>query len=203
MSGKKEKGLKGITRPSSSDRLIDRIKKDKYSDDKTTSSSSLKVEDPVKRQRSASIPRLKLNLKGSGDIFGNRLKVSDAIRKSDTELSKSKTPSSFPLKRKSYDASAHRKPIDICSNNKEKDKESFPLRSRYDIGPRAPGTKESKLVILGAGGVGKTSLVLQFLQGVFSTTYKPTVEDCYNHTLQLPSKFHIARFSDHFFISYF
>ncbi|XP_037804352.1 ras-related protein Rap-1b-like [Penaeus monodon] len=47
--------------------------------------------------------------------------------------------------------------------------------------------KESKLVILGAGGVGKTSLVLQFLQGFFSTTYKPTVEDCYSHTLQLPN----------------
>ncbi|XP_063851934.1 ras-related protein Rap-1b-like [Scylla paramamosain] len=47
--------------------------------------------------------------------------------------------------------------------------------------------KESKLVILGAGGVGKTSLVLQFLQGFFSTAYKPTVEDCYSHTLQLPN----------------
>ena len=47
---------------------------------------------------------------------------------------------------------------------------------------------ETKLVILGAGGVGKTSLVLQFLQGFFSPSYKPTVEDCYNHTLQLPSK---------------
>lgn len=49
--------------------------------------------------------------------------------------------------------------------------------------------KESKLVILGAGGVGKTSLVLQFLQGFFSTAYKPTVEDCYSHTLQLPSEY--------------
>ncbi|XP_071544655.1 ras-related protein Rap-2b-like [Panulirus ornatus] len=47
--------------------------------------------------------------------------------------------------------------------------------------------KENKLVILGAGGVGKTSLVLQFLQGFFSPTYKPTVEDCYSHTLQLPN----------------
>ncbi|XP_042856153.1 GTP-binding protein Di-Ras1-like, partial [Penaeus japonicus] len=47
--------------------------------------------------------------------------------------------------------------------------------------------KENKLVVLGAGGVGKTSLVLQFLQGFFSPTYKPTVEDCYSHTLQLPN----------------
>ncbi|XP_063851418.1 ras-related protein Rap-1b-like [Scylla paramamosain] len=47
--------------------------------------------------------------------------------------------------------------------------------------------KENKLVILGGGGVGKTSLVLQFLQGIFSPVYRPTVEDCYSHTLQMPS----------------
>ncbi|XP_050698242.1 ras-related protein Rap-1b-like [Eriocheir sinensis] len=47
--------------------------------------------------------------------------------------------------------------------------------------------KENKLVILGGGGVGKTSLVLQFLQGIFNPVYRPTVEDCYSHTLQLPS----------------
>lgn len=48
--------------------------------------------------------------------------------------------------------------------------------------------KESRLVVLGAGGVGKSSLVLQYLQGTFSRTYSPTVEDCYRHTAQLPSK---------------
>ncbi|CAL1290938.1 unnamed protein product [Larinioides sclopetarius] len=46
--------------------------------------------------------------------------------------------------------------------------------------------RESKFVVLGAGGVGKTSLVLRFLDDVFSSTYKPTVEDCYQHTIQLP-----------------
>lgn len=62
-------------------------------------------------------------------------------------------------------------------------------RSRKDSNRTsvAATMKESKLVILGAGGVGKTSLVLQFLQGFFSTAYKPTVEDCYSHTLQLPN----------------
>uniref|UniRef100_T1II42 Uncharacterized protein n=1 Tax=Strigamia maritima TaxID=126957 RepID=T1II42_STRMM len=47
--------------------------------------------------------------------------------------------------------------------------------------------KENKLVILGAGGVGKTSLVMQFVDGIFSFSYKPTVEDYYRHTLQLPN----------------
>ncbi|KAL7645688.1 UNVERIFIED_CONTAM: hypothetical protein RMT77_002565 [Armadillidium vulgare] len=47
--------------------------------------------------------------------------------------------------------------------------------------------KESKLVVLGAGGVGKSSLILQYLHGTYTPVYRPTVEDCYNHTLQLPS----------------
>ncbi|XP_054707575.1 ras-related protein Rap-2a-like [Uloborus diversus] len=46
--------------------------------------------------------------------------------------------------------------------------------------------RESKFVVLGAGGVGKTSLVIRFLNDAFSSTYKPTVEDCYQHTIQLP-----------------
>lgn len=43
-----------------------------------------------------------------------------------------------------------------------------------------------KLVVLGPGGVGKTSLVVQFLEGLFDFTYKPTVEDYYRHIVQLP-----------------
>ncbi|EEC04347.1 conserved hypothetical protein [Ixodes scapularis] len=46
--------------------------------------------------------------------------------------------------------------------------------------------RENKLVVLGAGGVGKTSLIVQFLEGFFSFTYKPTVEDCYRHSVQTP-----------------
>lgn len=48
--------------------------------------------------------------------------------------------------------------------------------------------RESKFVVLGAGGVGKTSLVVRFLDNIFSSTYKPTVEDCYQHNIQLPGK---------------
>ncbi|KAI8499134.1 hypothetical protein Bbelb_228980 [Branchiostoma belcheri] len=46
--------------------------------------------------------------------------------------------------------------------------------------------KQVRLVVLGAGGVGKSSLVSQFMRGVFNTFYEPTVEDCYRHFLHLP-----------------
>jgi Ras-related protein Rap-1B len=39
--------------------------------------------------------------------------------------------------------------------------------------------KEYKLVILGSGGVGKSALTVQFVQGIFVGTYDPTIEDCY------------------------
>ncbi|XP_054715069.1 ras-related protein Rap-1b-like [Uloborus diversus] len=52
------------------------------------------------------------------------------------------------------------------------------------------GVKENKLVVLGAGGVGKTSLVVQYVEGFFSTTYKPTVEDYYRHTVKMPDGSH-------------
>ncbi|XP_015928733.1 ras-related protein Rap-1b-like [Parasteatoda tepidariorum] len=46
--------------------------------------------------------------------------------------------------------------------------------------------KENRLVVLGAGGVGKTSLVVQYLEGFFTTTYKPTIEDYYRHAIRMP-----------------
>ncbi|GFR07012.1 uncharacterized protein TNCT_255991 [Trichonephila clavata] len=49
-------------------------------------------------------------------------------------------------------------------------------------------SRENKLVVLGPGGVGKTSLVVQYLEGFFTTTYKPTVEDYYRHTIKMPGK---------------
>ncbi|GIX68600.1 hypothetical protein CEXT_536171, partial [Caerostris extrusa] len=38
----------------------------------------------------------------------------------------------------------------------------------------------------GPGGVGKTSLVVQYLEGFFTSSYKPTVEDYYRSTIQMP-----------------
>lgn len=38
---------------------------------------------------------------------------------------------------------------------------------------------EYKLVVMGSGGVGKSALTIQFVDGVFETKYDPTIEDCY------------------------
>ncbi|XP_065285352.1 ras-related protein Rap-1b-like [Dermacentor albipictus] len=46
--------------------------------------------------------------------------------------------------------------------------------------------RENKLVLIGAGGVGKTSLIVQFMEGLFDSVYKPTVEDCYRSSIQTP-----------------
>lgn len=46
-----------------------------------------------------------------------------------------------------------------------------------------------KVVVMGAGGVGKTSILLQFMEGMFVSQYKPTVEDYYRHTIQLTGEF--------------
>ncbi|GBM66870.1 hypothetical protein AVEN_213364-1 [Araneus ventricosus] len=56
---------------------------------------------------------------------------------------------------------------------------------------RMGSSRENKLVVLGPGGVGKTSLVVQYLEGFFTTTYKPTVEDYYRHTIKMPGEIYI------------
>jgi GTPase SAR1 family protein len=38
---------------------------------------------------------------------------------------------------------------------------------------------ELKIVILGSGGVGKSALVVQFIQNHFVEHYDPTIEDAY------------------------
>ena len=38
---------------------------------------------------------------------------------------------------------------------------------------------EVKMCVMGAGGVGKSSLTIQYIQGHFIPFYDPTIEDCY------------------------
>jgi GTPase SAR1 family protein len=40
-------------------------------------------------------------------------------------------------------------------------------------------SNDYRVVVFGAGGVGKTSLVLRFIHGTFRDTYIPTIEDTY------------------------
>ncbi|CAB3409900.1 unnamed protein product [Caenorhabditis bovis] len=48
--------------------------------------------------------------------------------------------------------------------------------------------KEYKIVVLGNGGVGKSALTLQFVQGVFVTNYDATIEDSYRKLAQIDSE---------------
>ncbi|XP_065178586.1 ras-related protein Rap-1-like [Sycon ciliatum] len=45
--------------------------------------------------------------------------------------------------------------------------------------------REYKLVVLGAGGVGKSALTVQFVQGIFVEKYDPTIEDSYRKQVEV------------------
>uniref|UniRef100_A0A8C0A2Y9 Ras-related protein Rap-1b n=1 Tax=Bos mutus grunniens TaxID=30521 RepID=A0A8C0A2Y9_BOSMU len=45
--------------------------------------------------------------------------------------------------------------------------------------------REYKLVVLGSGGVGKSALTVQFVQGIFVEKYDPTIEDSYRNKCDL------------------
>lgn len=43
-------------------------------------------------------------------------------------------------------------------------------------------------MVLGAGGVGKSCLTVQFVQGVYMDTYDPTIEDSYNKEIEVDGR---------------
>lgn len=51
-------------------------------------------------------------------------------------------------------------------------------------GSRIPEhTSDYRVAIFGAGGVGKSSIVVRFIKGTFNENYVPTIEDTYRQVL--------------------
>ncbi|ANZ75963.1 BA75_02242T0 [Komagataella pastoris] len=48
--------------------------------------------------------------------------------------------------------------------------------------------REYKIVVLGSGGVGKSCLTVQFVQGIYVETYDPTIEDSYRKQIEIDDK---------------
>ncbi|KAH7917582.1 ras-domain-containing protein [Leucogyrophana mollusca] len=53
--------------------------------------------------------------------------------------------------------------------------------SRYSS---PPTMREFSVVVLGAGGVGKSALTVRFVQDVFLETYDPTIEEAYRRVIE-------------------
>jgi len=49
--------------------------------------------------------------------------------------------------------------------------------------------REYRLIVLGDGGVGKSCLTLQFIQGLFVDDYDPTIEDSYRKNCHIDNEF--------------
>ncbi|GME93266.1 unnamed protein product [Ambrosiozyma monospora] len=48
--------------------------------------------------------------------------------------------------------------------------------------------RDYKIVVLGAGGVGKSCLTVQFVQGLYIDVYDPTIEDSYTKEIEVDGR---------------
>jgi small GTP-binding protein len=55
---------------------------------------------------------------------------------------------------------------------------------------------EIKLVVMGSGGVGKSAITVQFIQGIFIKKYDPTIEESYRKTVDVDGKTYMLEILD-------
>mmetsp|Transcript_20550 Transcript_20550/g.28945 ORF Transcript_20550/g.28945 Transcript_20550/m.28945 type:complete len:186 (-) Transcript_20550:228-785(-) len=53
-----------------------------------------------------------------------------------------------------------------------------------------------KIVVLGSGGVGKSALTVQFVQGIFVEKYDPTIEDSYRKPVEVDNNQYMLEILD-------
>lgn len=58
-------------------------------------------------------------------------------------------------------------------------------------------SNDYRVVVFGAGGVGKSSLVLRFIKGTFRESYIPTIEDTYRQVNFIYVFLHIYNLHPH------
>ncbi|XP_049851201.1 ras-related protein Rap-1-like [Schistocerca gregaria] len=56
--------------------------------------------------------------------------------------------------------------------------------------------RDFKIVVLGAGGVGKSCLTVQFVQGIFVEKYDPTIEDSYRKLIEVDNEQYMLEILD-------
>eukprot|EP01121_Diplochlamys_sp_Union-15-3_P007375 TRINITY_DN1870_c0_g1_i1.p1 TRINITY_DN1870_c0_g1~~TRINITY_DN1870_c0_g1_i1.p1 ORF type:complete len:193 (-),score=51.70 TRINITY_DN1870_c0_g1_i1:37-615(-) len=56
--------------------------------------------------------------------------------------------------------------------------------------------QDYKIVVLGSGGVGKSALTVQFVQGIFVEKYDPTIEDSYRKMVEVDGEQYMLEILD-------
>merc|ERR1712054_516150 len=64
--------------------------------------------------------------------------------------------------------------------------------------PRSTASRmpDYKIVVLGSGGVGKSALTVQFVQGIFVEKYDPTIEDSYRKPVEVDNQQYMLEILD-------